>query len=133
MRIRVVHGIDELASDLRKITMSAPRRMKQVVKTNTREGRDQARVFARESAGAHGKHYPRSITDETSSFAGFGAASFQGEYGPDPGLPQGGMSFEHGSRNQKPHLDLARSADIIGPQFADDVADLADDLFWPHG
>jgi hypothetical protein len=29
-------------------------------------------------------------------------------------MPQGGMSFEFGSRNQPPHLDLNRSADIIG-------------------
>lgn len=97
--------------------------MATVVGDNLREGRDQARTFARATARRHGKHYPRSITvDRTSPLSG--------EYGPDPSLKQGGMSFEGGSRNQPPHNDLARSADVIGPQFGDDVADLPDRWFW---
>jgi hypothetical protein len=53
-----------------------------------------------------------------------------GEYGPDAAMPQGGMSFEFGSRNQKPHLDLAKSADVIGPALAQEVRGLADQWFW---
>ena len=40
----------------------------------------------------------------------------------DVAKPQGDMSFERGSRNQPPHLDLNRSADVIGPQLGQ-VAD----------
>jgi hypothetical protein len=40
------------------------------------------------------------------------------------------MSFEFGSRNQPPHLDLAKSADLAGPMFARDVAKVAARWFW---
>lgn len=36
---------------------------------------------------------------------------------PDPGMPQGGMSFEFGSSNQPPHLDGARALVAFEPQF----------------
>jgi hypothetical protein len=42
------------------------------------------------------------------------------------------MSFEYGSRNQPPHLDLNKSADLIGPQLAKDAGNLLDSLFWPN-
>jgi hypothetical protein len=31
-------------------------------------------------------------------------------------MPQGGMSFEYGSRNQPPHLDGLHALDTIGPR-----------------
>jgi hypothetical protein len=78
-------------------------------------------------------HYPKSITwDQPKSYYGFGGGgAISAEYGPDTARPQGGMSFEHGSRNQPPHLDLARSADIVAVQFGPNALYAADKLFWP--
>lgn len=56
---------------------------------------------ARATAGAHGIHYPSSIRYETRLLS----TSAVADIGPDAGMPQGGMSFEYGSRNQPPHLD----------------------------
>lgn len=123
MRVSIHHGIDDLASDMAAIPPMAARDMADAVRKNAQAGERYARGFAKQSAGAHGKLYPRSITSEARSV-------FSWEYGPDASRPQGGMSFEYGSRNQPPHLDLARSADIVGPRFARDVERLPDRWFW---
>lgn len=123
MRVRVVGGVGDLAADLRNITVVSARDMADTVKTNAESGQRLARGFAKSSAGAHGKHYPKSITTEA-------LGPMKWEYGPDASMPQGGMSFEFGSRNQPPHLDLARSADIVGPRFAREVGRLPDRWFW---
>lgn len=122
--LRVSHSVDDLADDLRSIAVTAKPKLAKVVRANATAGNRLAKDFARESAGAHGKHYHKAFSVEA-------ITPLEWEYGPDSAMPQGGMSFEMGSRNQKPHLDLARSADIIGPKFGDDVADTADGLFWP--
>lgn len=137
MGIRVVHNLGDLAADLRTIARTTKPRMAKVVARNAREGNEQAKVYARESSGAHGKHYPRVFTVERTGVLEY-------EYGPDADIVvagkkgsfnPGGMApgFEWGSRNQRPHLDLARSADVIGRQMADDVSGELDDLFWPDG
>lgn len=124
MRVKVdARQLDALAADLDRIPAAALRDARKVVAKNLRDGNRLARSFATKTAGRHGKHYPRSITAEMT-----GPAS--GEYGPDEAMPQGGMSFEWGSRNQPPHLDLNRSADIVGPKFADDVDTMVGGLFW---
>ena len=79
--------------------------------------RDLATDFSSVPARKHGKHYHRAITAEKKHPLGLTWA-----YGPDVAKPQGDMSFERGSRNQPPHLDLNRSADVIGPQLGQ-VAD----------
>lgn len=58
------------------------------------------------TSGAHGKHYPKSITSETRVAFGIHV-----ETGPDSSMPQGvmGRGFEFGSRNQPAHLDGARA------------------------
>lgn len=114
MTVRVEHTIDKLARDYTRIALTAKSDLAEVVRDNAREGSRIAQAFAKESAGAHGKHYWKSITPGRLS-------PLEWEYGPDPAEPQGGMSFEYGSRNQPPHLDLARSADIISPKFAREV------------
>lgn len=124
MRVRVIGSVEDLADDLRTIVAISARDMADTVKNNADSGQRLARGFAKQSAGAHGKHYPKSITTEARS-------PLSWEYGPDAGMPQGGMSFEFGSRNQPPHLDLARSADIVGPRFAAEVSRLPDRWFWP--
>lgn len=56
---------------------------------------------ARMSSGAHGIHYPDAISAELV----FDLGGVAVDIGPESGKPQGGMSFERGSRNQPPHAD----------------------------
>lgn len=65
---------------------------------------------ARATSGEHGKHYPDSITADMRV-----SRNIEVEVGPDPRLPQGGMSFEYGSVNQSAHLDGQKAADKLGP------------------
>ncbi len=76
------------------------------------------RTNARRTAGRHGKHYPNAIT-----FEQVGPLVF--EVGPESARPQGGMSFEYGSRNQPPHLDGNRAADIVFPRVAQNLGAVA--------
>jgi hypothetical protein len=127
----VIHGIDDLASDMAAIPAKALKDMRSTVREGIKVGNTVAKDFARESSGSHGKLYPRSFSAEMHGVVSFGGTNgISGEYGPDAAKPQGGMSFEFGSRNQKPHLDLARSADLIGPSFAQEVRNLPDGWFW---
>ncbi|MFI6299548.1 hypothetical protein ACIBEJ_48695 [Nonomuraea sp. NPDC050790] len=75
----------------------------------------QWRRNARESAGSHGKHYPRSITAEQIP----SSSAAEWEIGPDRARKQGSMGrgFEFGSVNQPPHLDGARATVAIEPEF----------------
>lgn len=136
MRIRVTHSIDELADDLTTIARNAPTTLKAVVRKNAMEGAKIARANASKQHTMNSRydvHYPKSITwDQPRGFFGFGGGSYTAEYGPDPARPQGGMSFERGSRNQPPHNDLAKSADVIAVQFGPNVLFAADRLFWPE-
>lgn len=129
--VRVRHDIGRLAADMADIPARARVDMRATVREGIKVGNSLARDFAARSEGAHGKHYHKAFTTEMRpTFEGFGSVIFSGEYGPDIARPQGGMSFEFGSRNQKPHLDLARSADTIGPAFAGEVSRLPDRWFW---
>lgn len=123
MRVNVRGGVADLERDCRKIAKKAPRELRSVVRSSLREGAVAARANARRTAGKHGKHYPRAIDFEMTG-------PLVGEYGPDSAKPQGGMSFEYGSVNQKPHLDLARSADELGYTFALGVRHKAASWFW---
>ena len=122
--IRLHGDLSDLTADLREIATTTKPKLQRVVDYNAREGNKIAQAFAKESAGSHGVHYPKAFSAER-------IAPLENEYGPDSSKPQGDMSFEFGSRNQKPHLDLARSADVIAPRLERDVAKLAADLFWP--
>lgn len=117
--IRVTHTIGDLASDLAAIPVKFVREGSKVVRTNVREGTLQAQAFARTSSGPHGSSYWKRISGEMTG-------PLEGEWGPhDGGLPVGG-----GWRHSVPNTELARSADVIGPQFAGDVGDMVDGLFW---
>jgi len=122
--VRVTHHIDDLASDLRTIATEVNLVMAKTVREEARLGNNLAKGFAKKSAGSHGKHYPSSMSAEMVS-------ALSWEYGPEDGKRQGGMSFERGSRNQPPHLDLAKSADIIGPRLGGAILNDVGDLFWP--
>lgn len=129
--IRVTHHLDKLAADMAAIPPRAAVDMRSTVSDAIKVGNTVAKDFAKESAGRAGKLYPKAFTSEMhKNFAGFGTRIFSGEYGPDIARPQGGMSFEFGSRNQKPHLDLARSADLMGGALAGEVRRLPDRWFW---
>ena len=129
-RVKLTSHLGDLIADMSAIPAKVKAEAPKVVRENTREGHRLAKVNAKVSAGKHGKRYPNAITTATARFSGFGATVYQGEYGPDSSLPQGGMSFENGSRNQKPHLDLARSADKVRKSFGRDVDRMIDRLFW---
>lgn len=105
----------KIPADCRRVTLHS-----------AREGNKIAKSFARSSAGRHGKHYPNAFTAEMKVAL---LTLFVAEYGPDAAMPQGGMSFERGSRNQPPHLDLAKSSDLAGPAFAQEVRDMAKGWF----
>lgn len=123
MTVRVTHTLAGLDRDMRALPVKAVRETAKVVRANAVEGNRRAKAFAQASAGAHGKHYHRAFTAEALSATTW-------EYGPDASKPQGGMSFEYGSRNQRPHLDLNRSADVQGVKLGESVRDLLNNLFW---
>lgn len=125
MRVTCEHsGITDLAADLAKIAVEAKPAMAHAVQRNAYLGNGLAKGFAKKSAGKHGKHYPNAFSVERTGV-------LRWEYGPDSAMPQGGMSFEYGSRNQPPHMDLNKSADIIATKFGPDVLDAVGGLFWP--
>lgn len=131
MRIRVIQGLDDLADDMLGIAKTARKDMVGVVREGIRTGNAVAKDNAKRTAGKHGKHYHRAFSAEMHGIVEFGGvAGISGEYGPDSAKPQGGMSFENGSVNQPPHRDLAKSADLIGPSFAQEVSRLPDRWFW---
>lgn len=120
MSIRVTHNIDDLANDCAgipgKLLTEAPR----VVSRSAREGNALARGYARSSAGPHGKNYFKRMTAEL-------IGPLSAEYGPE-GIPKTdfvGVGFRSGV-----NLDLPRSADVIGPKFADAAGDMLGGLFW---
>lgn len=130
-KVNIRGGVSDLIADMEKIRKEAPRALNGVVREGIGAGTVLAKDNARRSSGKHGKRYPAAITSQMGTPYLYGdGAIYHGEYGPDISRPQGGMSFEFGSRKQKPHLDLNRSADIIGPQFSREVGDVIDRLFW---
>lgn len=131
--VLVFHRIGALERDMRAIPPKAMRDMRATVRDGLKAGNTVAKDFAKSSAGAHGKHYHKAFSVEMHGVVSFGGVNgISGEYGPDAHHPgrQGGMSFEFGSRKQKPHLDLAKSADLIGPAFGQEVHHLPDKWFW---
>lgn len=129
LRVKVSDHLDRLETDLDRVTTRVYADGTKIVRDGIKLGASLARDNARRTARRHGKHYPNSITPEMKLVSG-GFGLIVGEYGPDPAKRQGGMSFEMGSRNQPPHLDLAKSADIIGPAFAGEVHAKIPEWFW---
>lgn len=120
MRWRFYSDLDDLASDLHDASVRVKRGAPKVVRKNNRAGRTLARRIARKSAGIHGRKYFKRITDEMTG-------PLRGEYGPT--ALQGGEEYVGaGWRNGPGNTDLPKSADVIGPKFAKDAADLLDGL-----
>ena len=120
MRIRVIHGIDDLASDMAAIPVRFSSQAPRAVRRNVEQGNRLAKTLARSRAGRHGEHYYKRLTAEM-------VTPWVGEYGPE-GTPKTnfvGVGFRSG-RN----MDLPNSADVVGPRLAKDVGDIVDRLFW---
>jgi hypothetical protein len=100
-----------LSRDFEKIGAKSAGAMYGVFKDAGNDLRDEWRTNARATSGDHGKHYPNSITADMRV-----STNIEVEVGPDPRLPQGGMSFEFGSVNQPPHLDGQRATDTVVPR-----------------
>lgn len=129
-KVGVLSTLGDLERDLREIAPKAKAEFQGVVREAVKVGNTVARDNAKRSSGAHGKLYPRAFSAQMNRGGGLFGNTYSGEYGPDTAKPQGGMSFEYGSRNQKPHLDLARSADLIGNALPGEVNAVLDRLFW---
>jgi hypothetical protein len=130
--VTVHHNIGQLAADMADIPVRASVDMRETVRDGIRLGNSLAKDFARESSGRHARKYPGTFSSEMhKTFRGFGAQIFSGEYGP-AARGQGLLApiLENGSRNNKPHFNLTRSADMIGPAFAGEVRRLPDRWFW---
>ncbi|MEV6159415.1 hypothetical protein AB0L53_54695 [Nonomuraea sp. NPDC052129] len=84
------------------------------------------RANARDTAGAHGKPYTRSITSEQI----YNPNAAEWEVGPDRARKQGSMGagFEYGGPTQPPHLDGARATTAVEPDFQAAVEKLAGSL-----
>lgn len=134
MTIRVIgiENIEDLADDLRAMPVKEAREMTGVVREGARVGVSLAKDNARRTQGKHAKLYARTFSASTKrAFFGFGAAVYSAEYGPEA-HGQGLLApiLERGTRNNPPHLDLAKSADVIGPALVREVRDALDRMFW---
>lgn len=127
--VHATHHLDALAEDLARVPQRMVTDGTKIVREGIKVGGRLARDNARRTARRHGKHYPNAITWEMKIVSG-GFGLIVGEYGPDVAKRQGRMSFEFGSRKQPPHLDLAKSADVIGPAFAGEIRAKIPDWFW---
>jgi hypothetical protein len=121
MRVHVTHDIGDLADDLAAIPAKVYRQAPRIVKRNVEQGNRLAQNFARAASGPHGRLYYRRITAEMTG-------ALEGEYGPTGNVA--GNAVGAGWRNGPGNTDLPRSADVQGPKFADDIADMVDRLFW---
>lgn len=125
MPTRIVHSLGDLESDLRTIATTFKPRMAEQVRDVSKDGVKEGKRNARRSAGKHGKHYHKAFTEEA-------ITPLRREWGPDADMPQGGMSFEGGSRNQPPHHDIAAAVDHHGATDLHLRANrVLDRLFWP--
>lgn len=119
--VRVVHGIDDLAGDLKTVATSTPRRMAGVVRDAAKRGNRNARAFASE------QHTMFSDVDvdyaPTFTVERLGPLAYT--YGPeDRGEGRKAPGYEWGSVNQAtPHRNLDRSVDIERIEYPMDVAD----------
>lgn len=133
-KVSVFHGIGDLKRDLSRIPAAFYREGRKIVTEGAKVGNTLARDDARRTAGTHGKHYPKAFTaDRAHSYMG-PVGKILAEYGPDSSRDQGGMKFEFGEgRQTRPHLNLAKSADVIGPALHGETRRMLDGFFWPGG
>lgn len=135
MKVRVVHSLRDFADDQKSVAKRADRDMRDCVKDGIEAGNEIAKTLAREKNGprSHAKYYPGTFRPAMhKTFHGFGASVYSGEYGP-LAIGQGILApiLENGDRSENaPQMNLARSADRIGPSFAQEVRRLPSKWFW---
>lgn len=134
--VRVTTTTDDLEADLRYIARTARGDMRDTVRDGIKAGNELAKDFAKAKNGprSHSRKYPGKFSAEMLPGLGLFGNTISGEYGPrheGQGMLAG--ILESGSRSgNAPQQNLARSADIIGPAFAQEVRGLLDRMFWPN-
>lgn len=135
MKVTVHHTLRDFADDQKDVAKRADVDMRNTVRDGARAGNEIAKAYAREKngSGSHSRKYPGTFSSEmTGSFRGFGASVYSAEYGPRH-AGQGMLApiLENGSRSgNAAQMNLARSADRIGPSFAQEVRALPSKWFW---
>lgn len=135
MKVTVRHTLRDFENDQKDVSRRADRDMKACVRDGAKAGNEIAKAYAREKNGqeSHSRLYPGTFAaSPVRSYWGFGGSAYQAEYGP-LARGQGILApiLETGDRSENaPQMNLARSADRIGPSFAQEVRALPDRWFW---
>jgi hypothetical protein len=133
--VRVTHGLDDLEADMRYIARTARGDMRKTVRDGIRAGNELAKDSAKRNnpPGSHSHQYPGKFSAEMHAGLGLFGNTISGEYGPEhSGQGELAPILENGSRKgNAAQQNLARSTDIIGPAFAQEVSKLPDRWFWP--
>jgi hypothetical protein len=120
-RVRFVHDIDDLASDLVTIAAKVKVEAPVVIAKNVADGERIAQGIARANSGIHGLRAYKRITSEMT-------APLSGVFGYTGDVRSiVGAGWRHGD-----NTDIPKAGDIVGPKFAKDAGDLLDGLFWPR-
>lgn len=112
------NGLSAIASEINAAADELGRAANTIVAETVEDVERDWRQNATETAGEHGKHYPKAIKGEVMG------DGLTGEIAPDPSMRQGEMSFEFGGPFQPPHLDGQRAWDTNAPRFMRRVAAL---------
>lgn len=116
-----------LSADLRSSAKGARPEARKVVKRGAQNVKNVWKANARESAGDHGRLYPRSINyDDPEVIDGW----ITSEIGPDKNKPQGALGnlIEFGSVNNPPNNDGGRAMDVEEPGFLKAMDDVGRDV-----
>lgn len=113
-------ALDALAAQLRTAQAQVLRAVQPVVSKGALNIKNEWRSNATQSAGAHARLYPASITYDLNP----GSDSVEAVIGPDKGARQGALGnlLEFGSVNNPPHNDGGRALDAEDPRFVDAVS-----------
>lgn len=134
--VRVTTTTDDLEADLRYIARTARGDMRDTVRDGIRAGNELAKDSAKAHNGpnSHSRKYPGMFSAEMHQGFGLFGNTISGEYGPrHEGQGELAGILENGSRRgNAAQQNLARSTDIIGPAFAQEVRKLPDKWFWPN-
>lgn len=128
MRIKVTHGLHDLAADMRQIPRMASRDAREAVRAGAVAGNRDARRRARAAAGPHGEHFYKRIKADRPAPNGSGPAGWSAEYGPT-GTPKTefvGAGFRNGGGND----DLDGSRDLAAMTVADHIRRAMNGWFW---
>lgn len=133
--VRVTTTTDDLEADLRYIARTSRGDMRDTVRDGIRAGNELAKDSAKRHNGpnSHSQQYPGKFSSEMHRGLGLFGNTISGEYGPvHEGQGELAGILENGSRKgNAAQQNLARSTDIIGPAFAQEVDRLVSKWFWP--